>query len=120
MDAAWLQVVRERSQFLFLPLWSFRDWKINTQPFIYLAFTAIAIPDERIRKLCLAAALVGASGLAVALIGSLIGPVAILVQGQAWRWVWITVLISVLMLPTTIIQVWRDEKCGPLCAILLA
>ena len=119
MDAAWLQVVRERSQFLFLPLWSFRDWEVNTQPFIYLAFTAIAFPDERIRKLCLAAALVGASGLAVALIGSLIGPVAILVQGQAWRWVWITVLISVLMLPATILQVWRDEKCGPLCAILL-
>jgi hypothetical protein len=119
MDAPWLQVVRERSQFLFLPLWSFRDWEINTQPFIYLAFTAIAFPDERIRKLCLAAALVGASGLAVALIGSLIGPVAILVQGQAWRWVWTTVLISALMLPATILQVWRDEKCGPLCAILL-
>jgi hypothetical protein len=84
-----------------------------------LAFTAIAFPDERIRKLCLAAALVGASGLAVALIGSRIGPVAILVQGQAWRWVWITVLICVLMLPATILQVWRDEKCGSLCAILL-
>jgi hypothetical protein len=119
MDAPWLQVVRERSQFLFLPLWSLRDWEVNTQPLIYLAFTAIAFPDERIRKLCLAAALVGASGLAVALIGSLIGPVAILVQGQAWRWVWITVLIGVLMLPATILQVWRDKKCGPLCAILL-
>jgi hypothetical protein len=119
MDAPWLQVVRERSQFLFLPLWSFRDWEVNTQPFICLAFTAIAFPDEQIRKLCLAAALVGASGLAVALIGSIIGPVAILVQGQAWRWVWITVLISLLTLPATILQVWRDEKCGPLCAILL-
>jgi hypothetical protein len=119
MDADWLQVLQERSQFLFLQLWSFRDWEINTQPFISLAFTAIALPDERIRKLCLAAALVGASGVAVALIGSLIGPVAILVQGQAWRWVWITVLISVLMLPTTILQVWRDDKCGPLCTILL-
>ena len=32
----------------------------------------------------------GAAGLAVALIGGLIGPVAILVQGQAWRWIWIT------------------------------
>jgi hypothetical protein len=119
MDAPWLQVVRERSQFLFLPLWSFRDWDLNTQPFICLSFTAIAFPDERIRKLCVAAALVGASGLAVALIGSLIGPVAIIVQGQAWRWVWITVLISVLMVPATILQVWRNEKCGPLCAVLL-
>ena len=114
-----MDVVRERSQFLFLQLWSVRDWDINTQPFIYLAFTAIAVPDQRIRKLCVAAALVGAAGLAVALIGGLIGPVAILVQGQAWRWVWITVFVSALLVPVTALQVWRDEKCGPLCALLL-
>jgi hypothetical protein len=119
MDAAWLEVVRERSQFLFLQLWSIRDWELNARPFIYLAFTAIAVPDERISKLCLAAALVGAAGLAVAFIAGLIGPIAILVQGQAWRWVWITVFISALLLPITALQVWRDEKCGPLCTILL-
>jgi hypothetical protein len=119
MDAAWLDVVRERSQFLFLQLWSIRDWELNARPFIYLAFTAIAVPDERIGKLCVAAALVGAAGLAVAFIGGIIGPVAILVQGQAWRWVWITVFISAMLLPVTALQVSRDEKCGPLCAILL-
>jgi hypothetical protein len=119
MDAAWLEVARERSQFLFLQLWSIHDWEINARPFIYLAFTAIAIPDERIGKLCAAAALVGATGLAVAFIAGLVGPVAILVQGQAWRWVWITVFTGALLLPVTALQVWRDEKCGPLCAILL-
>jgi hypothetical protein len=120
MDTAWLEVVQERSQFLFLQLWSFHDWTTNARPFIYLAFAAIAVPEERIRKFCTASAVVGASGLAVALIGSLIGPVAILVQGQAWRWLWITVFISALLLPVTTLQVWRDEKCGPLCGILLA
>jgi hypothetical protein len=119
MDAAWLDVVRERSQFLFLQLWSIHDWDLNVRPFIYLAFTAIAVPDKRIRKLCVTAALVGAAGLAVAFIAGLIGPVAILVQGQAWRWVWITVFTSALLLPATALQVWRDEKCGPLCALLL-
>jgi hypothetical protein len=119
MDAAWLEVVRERSQFLFLQLWSIHDWELNARPFIYLAFTAIAVPDERIGKLCVAAALVGAAGLAVAFIAGLIGPVAILVQGQAWRWVWISVFISALLLPVTVLHAWRDEKCGPLCAILL-
>jgi hypothetical protein len=119
MDTSWLDVVRERSQFLFLQLWSIRDWDTNAQPFVYLAFTALAVQDERIRKLCAAAAIVGASGLAVAFIGGLIGPVAIMVQGQAWRWVWITVLVSVALLPFTALQVARDEKCGPLCALLL-
>jgi hypothetical protein len=119
MDAAWLQVVRERSQFLFLQLWSARDWELNARPFLYLAFTAMAIPCENIRKLCMAATLVGASGLAIAFIAGAVGPVAILVQGQAWRWVWITVFMSALLLPVTILQVWRDTRCGPLCAILL-
>jgi hypothetical protein len=119
MDPAWLDVVRERSQFLLLSLWSVHDWDVNVLPFISLAFTVFALADQRIRNLCTGAAIVGAAGLAVALIGSLIGPVAILVQGQAWRWVWITVFISALLLPVTTMQVLRDEKCGPLCAILL-
>lgn len=119
MDAPWLDVVRERSQFLFLQLWSIHDWDINAQPFISLGFTAVAVADERIRKICAAAVLVGAAGLAVAFIGGLIGPVAILVQGQAWRWVWIAVLIGAVLVPVTALQVWRDEACGPLCALSL-
>jgi hypothetical protein len=114
-----LDVVRERSQFLFPQLWSVHDWDINAQPFISLGFTAIAMTDDRIRKLCVAGALVGAAGLAVAFIGGLIGPVAILVQGQAWRWVWITVFIGAALVPLTTLQVWRDRRVGPLCALLL-
>ena len=119
MDPAWLEVVCERSQFLFLQMWSLHDWSVNARPFLYLAFTAAAVPDDRIRKLCAASALVGAAGLAVALIGSVIGPAAILVQGQAWRWVWVTVLIAALLLPVTVLQMWRADKCGLLCALLL-
>ena len=119
MDAAWAEVVRERSQFLFLQLWSVGDWEVNTRPFLYLGFTAIAVPDRRIRALCAAAGLVGAAGLGVAWIGSVTGPVAILVQGQAWRWVWISVFVSVLLLPGVAMKVWRDDACGPLCVVLL-
>lgn len=119
VDPTWLAIVRERSQFLFLQLWTVHDWDANTRPFLYLGFTAIAIQDASARKLCFAASLVGATGLAVAWIAGLVGPVALLLQGQAWRWVWITVLVSAVLLPHTVLQVWRDEKCGPLCGILL-
>jgi hypothetical protein len=119
MDPAWLGIVRERSQFLFLPLWSFRDWDLNIQPFLYLSFAAIAVPDERIRKLCFSAGLVGAAGLMVAMIAGTIGPVALLVQGQAWRWVWIAAFLSALLLPAVILQIWKAEKGGALCALLL-
>jgi hypothetical protein len=119
MDPTWLSIVQERSQFLFLRLWSFRDWEINARPFFYLTFMAFATQDDRVRKICLAAIIVGAVGLAVALIGDSVGPVAILVQGQAWRWVWIAVFVGALLLPATVLQIWPDKICGPLCAVLL-
>jgi hypothetical protein len=119
MDPEWSGVVQERSQFLFLQHWSFRDWTLNARPFFCLILTALAVRNERIHKLCVAAVTVGATGLAVAAVASLIGPIALLVQGQAWRWVWITVFISILLLPATVMQIWRDKRCGPLCSLLL-
>ncbi|MGO9995982.1 MAG: hypothetical protein ACLPTF_26225 [Steroidobacteraceae bacterium] len=119
IDADWLEVVRERSQFLFLQLWKVDDWKLTALPFLSLTASAAAISDPRIRKLCLAAMLVAAAGLAVALIAGGIGPIAILLQGQAWRWVWIASFFSVLLLAPTAVSMWRDAKCGPLCALLM-
>jgi hypothetical protein len=118
MDSAWLDVVRERSQFLFLNLWSVADWKLNTQPFVSLVITILAVPDAQIRKLCAGAIVVGLAGLAVAFVASCVTPVAILIQGQAWRWVWITDFVGILLLAPTVLRVWRDEKCGALCSIL--
>jgi len=119
IDPVWLEIVRERSKFLFLQMWSVNDWESNARPFICLTITALSVEDRRVRKLCAAAALVGASGLALALIGSLVGPVAILVQGQAWRWVWVTGFTSVLLLVPTAFNLARNEKCGLICAMLL-
>jgi hypothetical protein len=119
MDADWLEVVRERSQFLFLQLWSVHDWDINLRPLLYLIFIAAAMNEGRIRRFCVAGLIVGSCGLVVALIGCLIGPIAVVVQGQAWRWEWMACLLSILLLPATLLRISRDETCGPLCAALL-
>jgi hypothetical protein len=119
MDAPWLNVVRERSQFLFLDLWTLRDWDLNARPLCSLAFTWLVVGDGRVRKLCAVTALVAAAGFAVALVGGSVGPVAILLQGQAWRWIWIAVFLSVLLLPITASAAWRDQPCGPFCVLLV-
>ncbi len=119
IDPAWLNVVEERSQFLFLRFWSPTDWEANARPFLCLAFTVLVLQDLRMRHLALAAMLVGAAGLTVAFIAGTTSPVAILLQGQAWRWVWITSFVSVLLLVPAVREAWRDERCGPVCAILL-
>lgn len=119
MDPSWLEVVLERSHFLFLKYWALSDWEVQLRPFLCLTLSALVIDDERVRRLCAAAMLVGAAGLAVALIAGTIGPVAILLQGQAWRWFWVTGFVSVLLLAPTALRMWRDDQCGPLCITLL-
>ena len=71
VDPAWLEVVRERSQFLFLKLWRVNDWSLNARPFLTLSLSVLAIADPRAQRICSTAMLVGAAGVAVALIGSL-------------------------------------------------
>jgi hypothetical protein len=119
MDRAWLEVVRERSGFLFLDSWSASDWKLNAQPFVALALAACVFREERVRQLILGALLVAAAGLIVALIAALVAPIAILVQGQAWRWLWVADFLSILLLAPMVLRIRRDPICGPICAILL-
>jgi hypothetical protein len=119
MDASWLDVVRERSQFLFLQLWPAADWNLNARPFLSLSVSALVIGDARIRKLCVASMLVGATGLAVAYIAGLIGPVSLLLQGQAWRWVWLTGFTSVVLLAPTVIAMSRSDTIGLFCSLLM-
>ncbi len=120
MDPAWLDMVRERSQFCFLQLWSTRDWEVNARPFVSLTLSFFALPDVRIRKLIAAAMLVGGTGLIIGFIAGVVGPVALLLQGQAWRWVWITSVVSVLLLVPTVLYLWRNAPRGPLAAMLSA
>ena len=120
MDSNWLDMVRERSLFVFLQLWRLSDWESNARPFVSLALGLLVIRDGRVRALCAGAMIVGAAGLAIAFVAGVVGPSAVLLQGQAWRWTWVTGLAGVLMLAPTVTQVWRCEGgCGPLCAALL-
>ena len=119
MDAGWLEMVRERSQFVFTQLWRPEDWEENARPFASLLLSAAVLPEPRVRTLCSTALMVGAAGLSVGLIASSVGPVALLLQGQAWRWVWILMLISMLTVAPTALRLWRAGGCGDVCSVLL-
>lgn len=119
MDAAWLEVVTQRSQFLFLQYWRPGDWELAVRPFACLTLAALATDNPRLQSLAKMSMLVGLAGLAVAAIASCIGPVALLLQGQAWRWMWVTDFISVALVAPTALNMWKDPKGGALCAVLL-
>ncbi len=118
MDPPWLEVVRERSQFLFLQLWSAKDWERCVRPLISLTLSALVIQSSEIRKLCVSSLLVAITGLLISLIASFI-PVAALVQGQAWRWEWLSLYLAISLVPSTCLTLWREKGTGPVCAILM-
>jgi hypothetical protein len=119
MDGDWLETVRERSQFLFMQLWRPADWALNARPFISLAMSALVISDPRTRKLCISAMMVGGTGLTIGLIASTVGPVGILLQGQAWRWVWVAGFAGVLLLSPAFFALCRFRICGRICAFMI-
>ena len=119
MEPAWLEVVEQRSLFLFLKDWRVVDWEVQLRPLLFLAVAQAVIADAKIRKLCRAACLVGLSGLALAAIPDIIGPIPILLQGQAWRWVWITCTVALCMVAPSASLAWRIGGWGRLCASLL-
>lgn len=119
MDLAWLNIVRERSQFLFLQLWTVRDWELSARPFVCLVLTWMTLRDDRVRKLAACAMLVGSTGLLIGGVASMVGPVALLMQGQAWRWMWVTTFVSVVLLLPTACHLWNEDKWGRVCAVLL-
>jgi hypothetical protein len=119
MDPRWLEVVEERSVFLFLKDWRVADWEIQLRPLLFLALAQAVIADAKIRKLCWAAGLVGMSGLALAAVPDVVGPIPILLQGQAWRWVWITSTVALCMVAPSALLAWRIGGWGRLCASLM-
>jgi hypothetical protein len=119
MDPAWLEMVEERSMFLFLKYWRVADWELQLRPLVFLALAQAIIADPKIRKLCWAAGLVGLAGLALAAIPDVIGPIPIVLQGQAWRWVWITCTVAACLVAPSASLAWRSGGWGRLCASLL-
>jgi hypothetical protein len=119
LDPAWLDVVRERSVFLFLPLWRAADWANTARPLLSLGVTALALHDGRIRALCGAVGLVGATGIAVACIAATVGPVALLLQSQPWRWIWVAGFTSVLLVAPTAATLCRAGRLGWVSTLLL-
>jgi hypothetical protein len=124
LDPEWLAIVRERSQFLFLDLWTKHDWELNTRPLLCLTLTAVVFQGARsqesqLPKICASALLVAGAGIAVAAIATAIGPLAILIQGQAWRWIWIAQFLAILLLVPTAVRMCRQHACGAACSLLL-
>ncbi len=119
LDPEWLAIVRERSPYLFPDLWGLLDWQRAGVPAAALALGALAFEAGRLREFSRCALLVGFAGVALAWVVASLVPVVIGVQGQAWRWLWITKLAAVIITVPLAQVLWARRGAARAALVLL-
>src|SRR5690606_28941756 len=122
MDDAWLELVRYRSNFMFIDLWPIEDFDWALLSIVTLLFSALVHSEPYSRRMFSFAAVVGATGLMLTAFVSLVIPIEIIVQGQPWRWMWIATCLATLSLASTLAHCVRLKRAATLsaAAIMLA
>lgn len=122
LEGDWFDLMHTRSPLLFLSEWGFSDWQRNLVPVCTLgAGLAVLAPDSALARSARAALALAAGATLVAWVGTALLPITIVVQGQPWRWFWVTKVISVLLLAPVFARLWTlggAHRAG--AALLLA
>jgi putative effector of murein hydrolase LrgA (UPF0299 family) len=119
VDSDWLRVITARSPFLFVSSWTQLDWFRGATTVALLAVAAQWQSDPAIRRVAWAAAMVGVGGVLAGWLGSDVVPVEIIVQAQPWRTLWLASVVSLLLVPATVLAAWQTSALGRSSAIFI-
>lgn len=119
-DAAWLQLVMNRSPYLFLTNWRIDDWGRVAVTLATLTAGIGAVPSARGRALCKAVLWTTAGGLLLTFIACDELHLVLFTQLQPWRWQWLGSLTAALLLPQIGVALWRCGVSGRTTSLLLA
>src|SRR5262249_36686192 len=70
--------------------------------------------------LCLASLIIAGAGVALTLIGTDLMRILIVTQAQPWRWLWLSSVIAVLVIPLVARDAWDSGPLGRTSAMLMA
>lgn len=119
IDPPWRAVLAWQSPYLFADGWTITDWSRAALVMASLATTLQICGADRARRLAASAMAVGAGGLILGCIATWLLPVAVLVQLQPWRWLWIAKAVAVLLaVPTAAELIGRGRTGYPVIALL--
>jgi hypothetical protein len=117
-DSEWFSVV-ERVRYLFISKWTLKDWTHVAVPTAVLSVGALT-SGGLVRRLCVAALLLAATGIATDWLYCDVLHSVIFTRMQAWRWLWLVQVMSVVLLPIIARNCWRSVPLGPSAVVLLA
>lgn len=117
-DAQWYRIVMMRD-YLGLSNWVTEDWGRIATVFSTLAVAGISL-DGRLRRIAVAALLTTGLLLLLTLIGGDLLRIAIVVQAQPWRALWLATVLAILLLPQIYVAGWHTTHLSRCTLLLLA
>lgn len=118
-DSEWLTPIAQRSPYLFIHTWAYADWARLSVPLVTLLLSTLLSPTTQQRTVAKAAVLTALGGLLLTLLGSDIGWLILVTQGQAWRWLWLSTLLALLLVLPLLQMLWTQGKAGQTTGLLL-
>jgi hypothetical protein len=119
-DRTWFDLLRSRLSYAFPSRWLTADWGQALVPLATLAVGSVVIERARVRALCRAALVTGLAGLSLALLGSDLLHIVLIMQGQPWRWLWIANTLVLLLIPVIAHDCLRAGPASRSALLLLA
>ncbi len=118
-DPTWLGLIRDYSPYLFVSTWSLENWGRIVVPGAVLIAGALGSASAAVRQLCAAALLTALASLLVAIVccDRLNG--IIFIQMQPWRWLWLSEVTAVVLLPVITEDCLARGPSGRATVILL-
>ena len=120
VDHEWLRILRLRSEHLFLDRWTPADWNNTVLTLLTLLLASLMIVPGQVKRAATCAMWLGLAGLLLTEFSSDIWHLKILMQGQPWRWLWISRFFAITLMPIAIYCAWTSGRSGRTSAVMLA
>ncbi len=120
IDAGWLQLLMDRSFFLFVGSWNFQDWVRTCIPLSVLAVGALLCLEPSVRNTSIAALLTASAGLLLTAVACDFLHLATASRVQPWRWLWLAQATAALLVPIVVRDGWSRGPLARATVLLLA
>ena len=118
MDSTWYESLRSAVPYLLVEQWSLADWQPTAVALATLLLALQAIKTNPLSEIVRIGTIIGIAGITLALTASKL-PIALLIQGQPWRWLWLTKALAALALTPLVIACWERQDLARTSSILL-
>jgi hypothetical protein len=119
IDAEWLQLIGDRSPYLFLDTWGLEDWARCAVVLATLIAGLAPGMESRARTLCGVTLATTVGGLALTWIACDYLHLAMLTQMQPWRCQWLGMAVAAILLPLIVVRNWQAGQSGRTRSALL-